>query len=343
MHGLIGLAVISVVVIGGLNRSEIKSYASEQPQAASSLDQLVGDGYGGLVDKTASAYIAAEVAEKVDLPVSEDVTKRAQDLSNQVTLASSGESYLNKPQVVNTDAKSRHEIQSYTVAAGDTVASIAQKFGLTENTVRWANNLTGASQPQPGQQLIILPVNGVLHTVSATDTPEGLALIYKANAQQIVSFNDAEVDGLKPGSRIVIPDGVIQQTTPAPSFSAANNSFVTSAGFTPSYGGNGYDYGWCTWHAANRRAAAGRPIPSNWGNAISWRYNAVSSGFAVGSTPQPGAVVYHKNIGGWGHVAYVERLTADGAWFSDMNYPIWGRVTERFIPAGEFGNYSFIY
>jgi surface antigen len=150
---------------------------------------------------------------------------------------------------------------------------------------------------------------------------------------------------LKPGTQIVIPNGVIAPSpnTPSASFLAGSGSYIVNSAFRPSHGGNGYDYGWCTWHAANRRAAAGRPIPSNWGNAIGWKYNAAASGYGIGSAPQPGAVVYHNNMGGWGHVAYVERVTADGAWFSDMNYPIWGGVTERFVPASEYGSYSFIY
>jgi surface antigen len=60
--------------------------------------------------------------------------------------------------------------------------------------------------------------------------------------------------------------------------------------------------------------------------------------------PQDGAVVYHKSIGGLGHVAFVEKVNPDGsALFSDMNYPIWGKVTYRTVPASEMGNYAFIY
>lgn len=125
---------------------------------------------------------------------------------------------------------------------------------------------------------------------------------------------------------------------------SGSGSYIVNSAFTPSYAGNGYDYGWCTWGAANKRAAAGRPIPSNWGNAIGWRYNAAASGYATGSAPQAGAIAYYNQLGGWGHVGYVEAVYPDGsAKFTDMNYPIWGRYTERIVPASEMGGYTFIY
>ena len=80
------------------------------------------------------------------------------------------------------------------------------------------------------------------------------------------------------------------------------------------------------------------------GNAIAWFGASQAAGLATGGTPQAGAVVYHLNIGGWGHVAFVEKVNPDGsALVSDMNYPIWGQVTHRTVTPAEFGNYRFIY
>lgn len=330
VHGSIALFIIAIVITGSLNAKEgtTTPVASQTATAVTALSDT--DGYGGLIDETASAFIAAGAATQTDLPIADEVTKQAEDLSNQTNAAQTAavDDYLQKPQMAAAAIMS-HELRTYTVAEGDTVDSIAQKFNLTADTVRWANNLTGRSQPKVGQQLTILPVNGVLHTVASTDTPEGLAVIYRTTADQIVSFNDAEVSGLKPGQKIVIPNGVIAASpqTPTPTFS--NGSFMVNTAFRPTFGSNGYDYGYCTWYSANRRMAAGKQIPSNWGNASSWYYNAMSSGYKVGNTPVPGAVAWEP-IGGLGHVAYVESVNPDGSVnIAEMNRVGWGRESRR--------------
>lgn len=340
-HGLFLVIILAVVWTGSIHQGRSSSNPLAAKITASSEALGAANNQTGLTDQSHSVRIAAGVATAVDLPIASEIKQNAEDITAAATTSQS-EGLTNKPQLINTAGGNKYSLQSYQVENADTVATIAQKFNLNVNTVRWANNLRAEAEPRVGQQLVILPVDGVLHTVTETDTPEGLALLYQSTAAQIVSFNDAEVEGLKPGQRIVIPNGV---TVPAPGYRSlvANTGGADGSNYGPAYSANGYDYGWCTWHVANRRASAGRPIPSNWGNAISWRHQASASGFKVGNVPQAGAVAYQNNIGGWGHVGYVERLTADGAWFSDMNYPIWGVVTHRFVPAGEFGNYSFIY
>lgn len=37
----------------------------------------------------------------------------------------------------------RGEILDYTVQEGDTVGTIAEKFGVSEDTIRWQNDFTG--------------------------------------------------------------------------------------------------------------------------------------------------------------------------------------------------------
>jgi peptidoglycan endopeptidase LytE len=185
------------------------------------------------------------------------------------------------------------------------------------------------------------------YTVKAGDTPDSLASKYNVPKVQLIAFNDAEISGaFKVGETIVIPDAIQPAVVRTASYSSASTGggFAFAFGGTATYGGNGYDYGWCTWHAANRRIQIGKPLPTNLGNAISWLSLARRAGLQTGNTPQAGAVLYHKNIGGLGHVAFVERVNDDGsAMISDMNYPTWGRVTYRTIQPSEFSNFAFIY
>lgn len=79
---------------------------------------------------------------------------------------------------------------------------------------------------------------------------------------------------------------------------------------------NSYAWGQCTWYVAGRRQ-----IPANWGNAVSWYYHAVNTGWQVGTTPAVAAVAWTP-AGSYGHVALVEQVSSDGrqVYVSEMNY-----------------------
>jgi surface antigen len=249
---------------------------------------------------------------------------------------------LAKRTVVSTAGNATRDITSYVVQSGDTLSDIASKFNITTSTLKWANDLDDADMVKPGQELTILPVTGVIYNVKDGDTADKLASTYSANAAQILSFNNAEVTGLKPGMKIIIPDGV-QPEAPKPVHVATTTGRVAGAATTATaattnttltryaFSGNGYAYGYCTYYVASRRG-----VPSNWGNANTWYYNAQASGFRVGSVPVPGAIAW-TGAGYYGHVAYVEAVNGSNVTVSEMNYNgNWNRVTSRTVPASTF-------
>lgn len=106
--------------------------------------------------------------------------------------------------------KPRSEIIEYEVQKGETISSIAQKFGVSQDTIKWANDLTNVNQVKPGQTLNILPVAGVSHTVKKGDTLASVAKKYSAEEQAILDFpfNDVPDDfSLKVGQLLIVPDG----------------------------------------------------------------------------------------------------------------------------------------
>lgn len=340
------IAAVGVAIVRVPSEAATETHQSAQALLANDTSDAAKP-----LDTLASTDVAVHISRLVKMEESTAVVNKADTASAQLAVSPADDQVLAKPQIVSTTLKSKKDIKNHTVAAGETVSSIATKYGLTPDTVRFSNGITGEAI-DPGKKLTISPVNGITYTVKAGDTPDTLATKYNVPKEQLVAFNDAEISGtFKEGELIVIPDAVQPADVRTASYGGrgvTSLASASSAGFAfgngATYGGNGYDYGWCTWHAANRRIQAGKPLPTNLGNAISWLSLAKRAGLATGDVPQTGAVLYHKNIGGLGHVAYVEKVNEDGsALISDMNYPTWGKVTYRTIQPSEFGNFAFIY
>lgn len=303
------------------------------------------------MDEVISADVAAKVAQQAGLLVTLNVANRADTLNAQINTASSTQdattAVVDKPQLIAPSIQSVADIQTITTKEGDTVPSLATRYGISEDTIRWANNLSSDALA-PGTKLTILPTTGVLYTVQASDTVDALAGLYQTTAEQITAFNDLELAGLKPGSQIIIPNGV--KPVPSIASSTSRSSSKPATGFsygttTASFSGNRYAYGYCTYYAYNKRAEIGRPVASNWGNASSWAALARSSGFNVDKSPQAGDVLQTGGgYGGYGHVAFVERVNADGSIFvSEMNYAGWNIVSTRTVPADQVGIYNYIH
>jgi len=108
----------------------------------------------------------------------------------------------------------RLEAITYTVQAGDTVYGIAEQFGVSPDTVLWAN---GRLEENPdllriGQQLVIPPVTGVYHIIEEGDTLSELAARYKAEVSAILSFEGNQLallpdNTLIAGQPLMIPGG----------------------------------------------------------------------------------------------------------------------------------------
>ena len=116
--------------------------------------------------------------------------------------------------------KPRDETIDYEVKTGDTVSSIAQEYGVSEETILWANNLSATSQIKEGQKLEILPVSGIAHKVEGGDTIYSIAKKYRASAQAIVDFPFNDVGdnfALSTGQTLIVPDGAPpEKPKPAP-------------------------------------------------------------------------------------------------------------------------------
>ncbi len=104
------------------------------------------------------------------------------------------------------------QITVYTVHRGDTLSEIAELHGVSINTIVWANNIVGGKIKE-GQELVILPISGVRHTVKSGDTLQTIATKYKAELEDILSYNDLTSNSkIKSGDVILVPNGKITRT-----------------------------------------------------------------------------------------------------------------------------------
>jgi murein DD-endopeptidase MepM/ murein hydrolase activator NlpD len=135
--------------------------------------------------------------------------------------------------------RTRREIVVYQVQPGDNVQSIAAAFGLQPETILWSNP---SIEDLPdllkiGQEVVILPIDGVYHEVKAGDTLESIAKLYKVDVSNIT---DVPWNNLTPpdyaitvGSKLIVKDGtkpfipkvVTSYTGPIPSGAQGTGQF----------------------------------------------------------------------------------------------------------------------
>jgi len=127
-----------------------------------------------------------------------------------------------KPQFdENIEVEERNQVTTYTVETGDTIFGIAEKFDLMPETVLWSNRYIIGDTPDGlivGLELYILPVDGVYHKWSEGEGLNGVASFYGVDPDVIVNYPGNGLDpatigdyanpNIKPGTMLVVPDGV---------------------------------------------------------------------------------------------------------------------------------------
>jgi LysM repeat protein len=221
------------------------------------------------------------------------------------------------------------QISVYVVRKGDTLGSIAKMFGVSTNTITWANNIKGGVISE-GDQLVILPVSGVKHTVKKGDTLQSIATLYKVDINDILSYNDiTTLTKLNTGDIIIVPDGELATiTTPSKSKGKLTEPLLLNINNYPTYAGyymrpiNGgrKSQGLHGYNAVDLAAPVGTPIyAAADGTVIISRtggYNGGYGTYVVISHPNGTQTVYghmSKNLTSVGeHVAQGQQIGAIG-------------------------------
>lgn len=105
-------------------------------------------------------------------------------------------------------------VRIYVVQAGDDLVGIAARFGLRRETLIWANKSLEADPGMlyVGQELYILPVDGVYYTVKQGDTWPAIAERFQVSVETILNseYNAGSLSLGQPeaGHKVVVPGGV---------------------------------------------------------------------------------------------------------------------------------------
>jgi len=145
--------------------------------------------------------------------------------------------------------KPRDSVVTYLVQPGDTISSIANKFDVSIDTIRWQNDLKSIDAIKPGDKIEVPPVTGMVHKVKRGETVYSIAKKYDVTAQQIInwpfnSYSNDETFALAAGQVLIVPDGVkpaeilwdpkryVAQTTPSAGAVSATGQFIWPAAGT---------------------------------------------------------------------------------------------------------------
>lgn len=113
-----------------------------------------------------------------------------------------------------TVAATATAISVYTVRSGDTLLTVAKLFGVSMNTVRWANNIPKNGTIKQDQVLVILPISGVQYVTKKGDTLASIAKHFGSDVSDIANFNGVDEAPLVIGTTLIIPNGESEDAAP---------------------------------------------------------------------------------------------------------------------------------
>ncbi len=117
----------------------------------------------------------------------------------------------------DTSDPSNNDTSVYVVRDGDSLSQIAAMFGVSVDTILWANDMKKGDTLTPGDVLLILPVSGLEHTVTKGQTLQDIAKLYKVDVNDIIQNNDITLDTpLAAGETLIIPNAEksVESNTP---------------------------------------------------------------------------------------------------------------------------------
>jgi murein DD-endopeptidase MepM/ murein hydrolase activator NlpD len=207
---IIGIAILSVFVLGtGL--------------------PMPSDAEASILDKISSlfsnniSYSNESVSDSRSLPLLQAVYNASPDyarggdaltIRDGAVLASS---FVNDGTITRFkegNADNGH-INIYIVRENDTLGTIAEKFGVSVNTIRWANDIKRSQSIRVGQEMVILPVTGVRYVVKNGGTLRDIIKKTGGSLDEASEYNAIDPDEiLEKGVVVIVPNGEVSSPKP---------------------------------------------------------------------------------------------------------------------------------
>ena len=189
--------------------------------------------------------------------------------------------------------------ERYIVKAGDTIEKIAAHYGVSPDTVYWANDLESSDILSIGTSLRVPPVSGVVYTVVSGDTLSEIAQKYDVDAHEIVRVNNlTDAASIRKGMDLMIPGAApkkgekstqiaktpiespksktttLQKQTKIARDDDSDSDDGIKSRYEVKYNGHsgGFAWGNCTWYVAQHKSVTWH------GNANQWIRNAKAAG-----------------------------------------------------------------
>lgn len=319
------------------------------------MNTMAANNYSISADQLSELYVVASISSSLDLASVDTVSGNYVAASVLKEVAQTNTDKIEKPGFVSM-AVSRG-VETYIVSEGDSMASIASRYGVTTDQIRWSNGLK-TTDVTVGTSLKIPKTAGIVYTVKNGDTADTLASRYGSDRDRIIAYNDLESTGLTDGMQIVLPNGTLPLTerpeyVPVYSYNYYGDTSERQ-GMRVVYENvvrsntNKMTWGQCTYYSWWWREASPYslgPLPASLtGDAKYWAYNASALGMRVDNTPEAGAV-FQTPSGIFGHVGVVLQVNDDGSILvREMNYGYRSNViTESTIPAASAARLNYIH
>lgn len=147
-------------------------------------------------------------------------------------------------------AGSRTEILTYTVQADENLFSIADRFRVAPESLLWSNGHLLQNNPdnlQPGMELLIPPVDGIVYRWQAGDDLIAVAIGYGVSPADVLNWpgntsitslgDTGLLPDITPGSLVFIPGGqqLLQESDPGVRAPAALEDYPLAPGTTWMY------------------------------------------------------------------------------------------------------------
>ena len=233
-----------------------------------------------------------------------------------------------------TAIPSRDDSLQYEVQPGDTLSSIAATFGLSPQTVLWANFDLLFDNPDflmQGMLLEIFPADGLMHQVGGIDTISGLATFFGVEPEAITTWPANNINSSAPeisaGQWLFIPGGLRQsrwrQMPDIPRESAALDYAEYGDGACPAnYEGGALGDGEYAWPVQSREIL---------GESFSAWHPAIDVATVIGEhvlAADTGVIVFS----GWSNFGYGNLAMID---HGNGSYSLYAGLSSLLVPCGQ--------